>query len=84
MRERLARSDPARDEPALRHPGAGTGAHGPGGERRRSSWTHWDDLRNIYGVLPNGDARIPWDNVGVQYGLQALRDGKITPASSST
>ena len=43
-------------------------------------WTHWDDLRNIYGVLPNGYARSTWDNVGVQYGLQALRDGKITPA----
>lgn len=43
-------------------------------------WTHWDDLRNIYGVGPNGYARQTWDNVGVQYGLQALRDGHITPA----
>ena len=25
-------------------------------------------------------ARTPWDNVGVQYGLQALVDGVITPA----
>ena len=23
---------------------------------------------------------MPWDNVGVQYGLKALRDGLITPA----
>jgi hypothetical protein len=42
-------------------------------------WTHWDDLRNVYGVGPDGFARNPWDNVGVQYGLQALRDGHITP-----
>jgi hypothetical protein len=43
-------------------------------------WTHWDDLRNIYGVGPNGYARVPSDNVGVQYGLQAVRDGNITTA----
>jgi Tannase-like family of unknown function (DUF6351) len=43
-------------------------------------WTHFDDLRNIYGVGPNGYARQTGDNVGVQYGLQALREGKITPA----
>ncbi len=42
-------------------------------------WTHWDDLRNVYGVRPDGWARVPWDNVGVQYGLKALRDGNITP-----
>jgi len=43
-------------------------------------WTHFDDLRNIYGVAPNGYARQTGDNVGVQYGLQALREGKVTPA----
>ena len=43
-------------------------------------WTHWDDLRNVYGVGANGYARVPSDNVGVQYGLQALNDGNITPA----
>ncbi len=43
-------------------------------------WTHWDDLRNVYGVGANGYARVPSDNVGVQYGLQALKDGNITPA----
>src|ERR671914_245475 len=43
-------------------------------------WTHWEDLRNIYGVGPDGYARQTWDNVGVQYGLQALVDGRITPA----
>jgi hypothetical protein len=43
-------------------------------------WTHWDDLRTIYGVGEDGFARDTWDNTGVQYGLQALRDGFITPA----
>jgi hypothetical protein len=43
-------------------------------------WTHWDDTRNIYGTGPDGYARVPWDNVGVQYGLEALRAGVITPA----
>jgi hypothetical protein len=43
-------------------------------------WTHWGDLVNIYGTDASGFARVPWDNVGVQYGLQALRDGVITPA----
>jgi hypothetical protein len=43
-------------------------------------WTHWADLVNIYGEDETGFARSPWDNVGVQYGLQALKDGKITPA----
>jgi hypothetical protein len=43
-------------------------------------WTHYDDLRNIYGVDANGAARPTWDNVGVQYGLRSLQSGKITPA----
>jgi hypothetical protein len=43
-------------------------------------WTHWDDLRNVYGVDADGYAKVPWDNVGVQYGLQAVKEGKITPA----
>ncbi len=41
-------------------------------------WTHYDDLRNVYGVDANGAARWTWDNVGVQYGLQSLRQGTIT------
>jgi hypothetical protein len=41
-------------------------------------WTHWADLVNIYGVDETGFARRPWDNVGVQYGLEALRDGLVT------
>ena len=42
-------------------------------------WTHWDDARDVYGVDADGWARQTWDNVGVQYGLRALRDGELTP-----
>jgi len=48
-------------------------------EMSKVYWTHWQDLENIYGVQANGYARMTWDNVGVQYGLKALRDGHITP-----
>ena len=43
-------------------------------------WTHYDDLRNVYGVDASGAGRVTWDNVGVQYGLRSLKEGKITPA----
>jgi len=43
-------------------------------------WTHYDDLRNVYGVDQTGAARVTWDNIGVQYGLRSLKEGKITPA----
>jgi hypothetical protein len=45
-----------------------------------TKWTHWDDVRNVYGVDADGYGRSTWDNVGVQYGLGALKDGNITPA----
>src|SRR5262245_19830030 len=48
-------------------------------EMAQVHWTHWQDLENIYGVQPDGYARMTWDNVGVQYGLRALTDGHITP-----
>ena len=40
-------------------------------------WTHWEDVKNVYGVGADGYARQTWDNVGVQYGLQALTDGNM-------
>lgn len=43
-----------------------------------TEWNHWDDLRQIYGVDEDGYARRAWDNVGVQYGLGALREGHLT------
>ena len=42
-------------------------------------WTHWNDLGNIYPQDEDGFAPNTWDNVGVQYGLRALRTGAITP-----
>lgn len=41
-------------------------------------WTHWNDLEYIYGIDANGFAPIPMDNVGVQYALKSLTDGKIS------
>ena len=52
----------------------------PPGVMQAVHWTHWDDLRTIYGVGADGYARVAWDNVGVQYGLAAVRDGFLTPA----
>jgi hypothetical protein len=41
--------------------------------------TYQDNLANTFGIDPaTGFARRPFDNVGVQYGLQALNDGKIS------
>jgi hypothetical protein len=43
-------------------------------------WTHWADARDVYGVDARGWARQTWDNEGVQYGLEAVARGAITPA----
>ncbi|OLF14003.1 hypothetical protein BLA60_02155 [Actinophytocola xinjiangensis] len=49
-------------------------------QQAKVEWTHWNDAVNVYGRDPlTGYARSTWDNVGVQYGLQALRDGQLTP-----
>lgn len=50
----------------------------PAGVMNSVEWTHYDDLRNIYGVDENGNPRTLFDNAGVQYGLGALRDGNIS------
>lgn len=42
-------------------------------------WTHWDNLKSVYGTNEWGYARNTWDNVGVQYGLEAVLFGRITP-----
>jgi hypothetical protein len=60
--------------------GAGEELMSPPGVMKSVEWTHWDDLRNIYGASPDGFARSTWDNVGVQYGLEALTSGVLTPA----
>ena len=45
-----------------------------------TEWSHFGDIVNIVGRGPDGYARRYWDNVGVQYGLQAVGTGQITPA----
>ena len=45
---------------------------------RRVPWTYWDNLKRIYGTDVNGLARQTYDNVGVQYGLGALKRRLIT------
>ena len=41
--------------------------------------TYQDNLVSTFGIDPKtGFARNPFDNVGVQYGLQALNEGKIS------
>lgn len=47
--------------------------------QREVEWTHWADLINIYGQDADGFGRRTWDNVGVQYGLAALREGILSP-----
>jgi hypothetical protein len=50
--------------------------HNPGGTR----CTVQDNLVNLLGRDPTtGFARLPLDNTGVLYGLEALREGRITP-----
>ena len=41
-------------------------------------WTHWEDLRPFYGAGSDGYANSAWDNQGVQYGLNALQQGKLS------
>lgn len=62
----------------LWHTVSGVGLWHPQEQVEATKWTHWDDLVNIFGVDEVGYAPRTWDNVGVQYGLQALKDGHIT------
>jgi hypothetical protein len=43
-------------------------------------WTLFGDLVNVYGMAADSYARRLWDNVGVQYGLEAVAAGEITSA----
>ena len=42
-------------------------------------WSYWEDLVDIYGRDEHGFAHSLWDNVGVPYGLLALRAGQLSP-----
>jgi Tannase-like family of unknown function (DUF6351) len=41
-------------------------------------WSHWNDLKHLYGTDEKGYGLSTWDNVGVQYGLRALRNRDIS------
>jgi len=43
-------------------------------------FTHWADAGENYGYDDDGWARVPWGNEGVQYGLRAVAEGRLTPA----
>jgi len=58
-----------------------TARYVPGTNPSGARATVFDAARNIYGVNPaTGAALRPFDNVGVQYGLNALNAGQITVA----
>ncbi len=46
--------------------------------QQATHWSHWDSLKYIFGHGEDGYAMRTWDNVGVQYGLNALRNLQIT------
>ena len=47
--------------------------------KARVRCTYQDNLASIFGIDPEtGYARSPFDNVGVQYGLRVLNEGKIS------
>lgn len=39
----------------------------------------WDWMASLYGKLPDGTANTTRDTTGIQYGLTALRESRITP-----
>ena len=45
---------------------------------QRERWSHWHDARLTYGVGEDGFALRTWSNAGVQYGLLALRAGRLS------
>ncbi|BAL25075.1 DUF6351 family protein [Azoarcus sp. KH32C] len=46
---------------------------------KQGLWSYYEDLKQFFGTDKQGYARVPWDNVGVQYGLRALQAGRIGP-----
>ncbi|MGF1698776.1 DUF6351 family protein [Photobacterium makurazakiensis] len=41
-------------------------------------WNYWQDMAQIYGTDQTGLGLSTWDNIGVQYGLQALINNQIS------
>jgi hypothetical protein len=67
--------------PLVLNPKFGTAPGITPAQQAAVEWTHFNDAVNVYGRDPEtGFARSTWDNVGVQYGLEAITSGAITPA----
>ncbi|MCW8328886.1 DUF6351 family protein [Photobacterium sp. SDRW27] len=45
---------------------------------KQVNWNYWQDMVHIFGQDEHGFGLSTWDNVGVQYGLQALLNNHIT------
>ena len=45
----------------------------------KTHWNYWEDMAELFGRDDLGFANQTWGNIGVQYGLKALIDGKLTP-----
>lgn len=58
---------------------ASAGDRMPGSVFDTVPFSHYDDARNVYGVGPDGYPRATWDNVGVQYALESMKRGLISP-----
>ncbi|MBE0370765.1 hypothetical protein PAUR_b0863 [Pseudoalteromonas aurantia 208] len=43
-----------------------------------TNWSYWQDMQHILGKDQQGFGRSTWDNMGVQYGLNALNNGEIS------
>ena len=65
--------------PLVLNPHFGTAPGITPGEQASVEWTHFGDAINIYGVAADGFAARTWSNEGVQYGLDAVAQGAITP-----
>lgn len=66
--------------PHLSHPAYQKALEGfryPDEVKQNIKWTYWNDLANIYPQDENGVAKSTWDNVGIQYGLETLRNGDL-------
>lgn len=45
---------------------------------QQTQLNYWDSLKYIYGTSSDGFTHVTWDNVGVQYGLMALKQNLIS------
>ena len=80
MSTQAGRIDPTVTFPASLTAGVGlTFRYHPVTNRQGARASVYDATRNVYGTTPEGHALRPIDNVGVQYGLNALLSGVITP-----